>query len=83
MDAWRESMGIDNTKVTFVVDPGARFTNHFGIASNLGSTGLGQRCLRFHAIVDDGKVTDFEVVEDAAKDAENVLKKLSRGSLEY
>lgn len=83
MDAWRESMHVDNAKLTFVVDPDARFTNHFGIQSNESSTGLGWRSVRFHAIIEDGKITDFEIVNDAANDAANVLKKLSRGSLEY
>jgi peroxiredoxin len=65
-------------KIRFVADAGADWTNALGLAQ--GGPGMGTRTRRFSALVDDGKIVQWNVEEPGkfeVSNAETLLKQLA------
>jgi peroxiredoxin len=78
MDAWRSSMGVDPTKITFLADTAGKATTAWGLEWDLAEVSLGIRSKRFSMLVEDGEVKAFNLVEDAAADAAVLLAQCSQ-----
>jgi peroxiredoxin len=76
MHGWQVALGNDSNKISFLVDPDATFAKAFGVDREYHECSLGLRSKRFSMIVSNGIVNSFKIVEDAAKDAEELLKEL-------
>lgn len=61
MKAWSQSLGADG-KLDFLADGLGNFTRAIGLEVDMSPGGLGKRCKRFSALVEDGvvKVLNFE-----------------------
>ena len=61
MKVWGESLG-GKRKIDFVADGTGAYTRALGLETDMSPTGLGLRCKRFSALVDDGvvKTLNFE-----------------------
>jgi len=61
MKVWSEALGADG-KIDFLADGNGDFTRGLGLAIEMRPGGLGWRCRRFSALVEDGvvKVLNFE-----------------------
>lgn len=81
MQAWAELSGAEE-KITFLADPDAEFTRAIGTEFDMSAGGLGIRSNRSAMIVEDGKLTYFEVEEHPGKvegsSAEAVLAALKQ-----
>ena len=75
--AGRTSMGVDPSKITFLTDPEGKATAAWGLEKELRSVSLGVRSTRFSMLVEDGEVLAFNLVEDAAADAQVLLGQCS------
>ena len=75
MDGWRTALGADgeDTAITFLADPTGTVTASWGLGIDYSSTSLGQRSRRFSFVADDGNITAFNMVKNAAGDAEVLL----------
>ena len=60
MDAWAKDRGVGD-KLTLVADGSAELTKQLGLEMDGGKFGMGLRCQRFAAIIDDGVVTALHV----------------------
>jgi peroxiredoxin len=60
MGAWAKEQEVGE-KVVMLADGSGDFTRALGLEMDLGKIGLGTRCQRFAAIIDDGVVTDIAV----------------------
>ena len=70
---WAKSMGVDTSKLSFMCDPTGEVASAWGVEKEYNASSLGRRSERFSMLVDDGKVVSFQLVDDAAKDAEVLL----------
>eukprot|EP01045_Picozoa_sp_COSAG04_P008738 COSAG04_NODE_491_length_13463_cov_5.877432_9_plen_71_part_00 len=70
-------MGVDPSKITFLTDPEGKATAAWGLEKELRSVSLGVRSTRFSMLVEDGEVVAFNLVEDAAADAQVLLGQCS------
>jgi peroxiredoxin len=63
MKVWSESLG-GKGKIEFVADGTGTYTRALGLETDMSATGLGLRCKRFSALVEDGvvKTLNFEPV---------------------
>jgi glutaredoxin/glutathione-dependent peroxiredoxin len=68
MDAWGKSHAVGD-KILMLADGNGEFTKAVGLEMDGSKFGLGTRCKRFAAIIDDGKVTRLDVDESGAVDA--------------
>lgn len=73
---WAQSLQNNPDDITFLVDPDATFAKAYGVDRVYAECSLGQRSERFSMIVNDGIVTNFRLVEDAAADAAELLNDL-------
>lgn len=62
MDAWASVSGGEG-KIHFLADPDASFAKALGMELDLSARGLGLRSQRYSMIVEDGKVTSFNLEE--------------------
>ena len=53
MKVWGESLGGAG-KIDFVADGAGNYTRALGLEVDMSATGLGKRCKRFSALVNDG-----------------------------
>ncbi|MBW2281446.1 MAG: peroxiredoxin [Deltaproteobacteria bacterium] len=60
MDAWAKDRGA-GSKVTMVADGSGEITRALGLEMDGSSFGMGMRCQRFAAVIDDGTVTVLQV----------------------
>jgi len=73
---WNVSMGNDETKIKFLADPDGSFAKAYGLDRKFDEVSLGLRSARFSMIVQDGVVSFFQLVKNAATDAQEVLNEL-------
>lgn len=66
MKAWAEVLDPDG-KLNFVADGVGNFTRALGMEVDLSAGGLGKRCKRFSALVDDGTVTVLNFEPEGSK----------------
>lgn len=66
MKAWAESLDPDG-ELVFVADGLGDFTRAIGLEVDLSAGGLGKRCKRFSALVDDGNVTVVNFEPEGSK----------------
>ncbi len=59
MDAWGKSQNAEN--IIMAADGSADYTKAMGLEMDLTAAGMGVRCQRFAAIVDDGTLTHLAV----------------------
>lgn len=62
MDRWGDSLNADG-KVTLLPDGNAELTKALGLDFDCSGFGLGTRCQRFSALVEDGKVISIDIEE--------------------
>lgn len=77
MGAWGKSSNAE--ELTMLADGNAEFSKALGLDFDGSGFGMGQRCKRFAAIIDNGTVTHLFVEgpgEFEASAAENILKNL-------
>ena len=60
MDAWAKDRGA-GSKVTMIADGSAEITRALGLEMDGSSFGMGLRCQRFAAVIEDGAVTALQV----------------------
>lgn len=79
MDAWSGISGAEG-KIKFLSDPNAEFTKSIGMELDLTARGLGVRSKRYAMIVEDGKVTTFNLEDNpgeaVASTADKILESL-------
>lgn len=68
MDAWAKAHDVGD-KIVMLADGNAEFTRAMDLEMDGSGFGLGTRCKRFAAIIDDGTVTDLAVDESGGVDA--------------
>jgi len=73
---WQAAMGTTDDQIRFLADPDASFARAYGVDNRYDECSLGLRTKRFSMIVHNGEVTNFRIVDDAAKDAEQLLEEL-------
>lgn len=73
---WAKAMDVDTEKITFLADADCEWAKENDLDRDYKGASLGVRSARFSMIVDDGKVTSFNMVEDAEKDAETLLEQV-------
>jgi glutaredoxin/glutathione-dependent peroxiredoxin len=73
---WALSMQNNFDKISFFADPDASFARAYGVDSTYDAVSLGLRSKRFSMIVQDGVVTVFRLVDNAATDAVDLLAEL-------
>ena len=66
MKAWSEALG-GGSRVDFVADGNGDYARALGLEIDLSATGLGKRCKRFSAVVEDGVVKTLNFEPDGAK----------------
>jgi len=73
---WAEKLGNDSDEITFLADVDASWAKENKLDIDASVFGLGIRANRFSMIVDDGKVTSFQIVanETAHEDAAKLLE---------
>ena len=71
---WAESMGVDQSAITFLADTTAEFALEHSLSRDYSAVSLGLRSERFSMVVADGVVQSFQIVDSASEDAEVVLK---------
>lgn len=69
MKSWSESLGGAG-KVAFVADGNGDYTRAIGLEVDLTVAGLGKRCKRFSALVEDGVVKSLNFEPDGSKGIE-------------
>jgi glutaredoxin/glutathione-dependent peroxiredoxin len=67
MEAWGKSRGAD--KILMLADGNAELTRAMGLEMDGSKFGLGTRCKRFAAVIEDGVITSLEVDKSGAIDA--------------
>jgi peroxiredoxin len=67
MAEWKNKIAKESNEVEFLADPAGQFAVNTGLEVDLTAAGLGKRCKRFSAIVDNGKVVALNV-EDSPGD---------------
>jgi peroxiredoxin len=70
---WGKAMGNDFNEITFLVDDTCVWAKEHGLDRDYTGASLGHRAARFSMIVENGVVKSFNMVEDAEKDAQNLL----------
>ena len=73
---WAKAMGVAPEKISFLADPTGEFAHEFELAKDYSDTSLMTRSERFSMLVKDGKVSSFQLVQDAGKDAELLLSQV-------
>ncbi len=63
MAAWGKDQGVGD-KVVMLGDAMGAYTASLGLELDLTARGLGVRCTRFSAVVEDGKVTALNIEEN-------------------
>jgi peroxiredoxin len=71
---WGALMKNDFQKISFLADVDCEWAKENNLDRDYLGASLGHRSARFSMIVDDGIVKSFNMVEDADKDAENLLE---------
>jgi glutaredoxin/glutathione-dependent peroxiredoxin len=71
---WSVALKNDDNDIEFLADVDGDFAKEFGVDAVYEPVSLGERSIRFSMLVDDGIVKAYNIVEDATKDAENVLQ---------
>mmetsp|Transcript_27203 Transcript_27203/g.41154 ORF Transcript_27203/g.41154 Transcript_27203/m.41154 type:complete len:195 (-) Transcript_27203:268-852(-) len=71
---WGKAMDNDFSKISFLADTDCDFAKEYDLDRDYTGASLGHRSARFSMVVDNGLVTSFNMVEDAAKDAETLLE---------
>ena len=78
--AWAESMGVKQpfltSRISFLCDSTGDLTRAWNLGKTYDDCSLGFRSKRFSMVVDDGIVTSYQIVEDAAEDASVILSQL-------
>jgi peroxiredoxin len=69
MKSWSESLGGAG-KVAFVADGNGDYTRALGLEVDLSAGGLGKRCKRFSALVEDGVVKSLNFEPDGSRGIE-------------
>lgn len=67
MDAWGKAHGVGD-KIAMLADGNGDLTRAMGLEMDGAAFGLGTRCKRFAAIIDDGTITRLDVDESGAVD---------------
>ncbi|MFK7966654.1 MAG: peroxiredoxin [Burkholderiaceae bacterium] len=79
MGAWGKDQGAGG-KVRMLADGSADWTKAMGLELDLVARGMGVRCQRFSMLIDDGKVTQFNLEEGGGyevSDAQTLLKQVA------
>ena len=71
---WGALMKNNFEKISFLADVDCEWAKENNLDTDYTEASLGHRSARFSMIVDDGIVKSFNMVEDADKDAENLLE---------
>ncbi|OEU11315.1 putative peroxiredoxin [Fragilariopsis cylindrus CCMP1102] len=71
---WGALMKNNFEKISFLADVDCEWAKENNLDTDYTGASLGHRSARFSMIVDDGIVKSFNMVEDADKDAENLLE---------
>ena len=66
MKVWGESLGGAG-KIDFVADGAGNYTRALGLEVDMSATGLGKRCKRFSALVNDGIVETLNFEPEGGK----------------
>lgn len=66
MDIWAKETG-GGDQLTFLADGNAEFAQATGLAVDLSVAGLGTRCRRFSALVEDGVVKTIHIEDSPGK----------------
>lgn len=74
MKAWSVSLGNNDDDIDFLADDGGVWAQEWGVDTRYDAVSLGLRSIRFSMLVDNGDIKAYNVVEDAAKDAEVLLE---------
>jgi len=76
MFAFSDFINYEGSNITMAADPFGEVSEQLGLLTNMGV--LGNRCKRFAAIIQEGKIVDIMVDESGldVSSAENCLKKL-------
>jgi len=76
MGAWQRDQNAD--AITMLADGNAELTRALGLEKDASGAGMGTRCQRFAAIVDDGVVTYLGIDEKGVdkSSAETVMAQL-------
>lgn len=72
--AWAKALGNDFDKIEFLADTDGSFAKAYGLDADYSGVSLGVRSKRFSMFVDDGETKIFHIVEEADKDAANLLE---------
>lgn len=70
---WGKGMENDFDKIKFLADVDCEWARENDLERDYTAASLGHRSARFSMIVDNGVVKNFNVVEDAEKDAKTLL----------
>jgi peroxiredoxin len=73
---WQRALKNNLDEITFLADTEATFARAYGVDDLYHECSLGLRSKRFSMIVQDGSVSTFRLVEDAAGDADVMLADL-------
>ncbi|KAG7364078.1 alkyl hydroperoxide reductase [Nitzschia inconspicua] len=74
MNGWSRSLNNDSEDIQFLADEGGVWAKEFGVDKTYDAVSLGLRSIRFSMLVDNGEVKSYNVVDDAAKDADVLLE---------
>jgi len=66
MRAWAEALGATG-KINFLADPVGVFTRAIDMEADMTAGGLGRRCKRFTALVDDGEIKTLNLEAEGSK----------------
>jgi len=77
MDAWARSRDVGD-KIVMLADGNGALTEALGLQMDGSGFGLGTRCKRFAAVIDDGVITTIDVDESGAVDQSSCSAVLAR-----
>ncbi|MCX5589828.1 peroxiredoxin [Alcaligenes endophyticus] len=77
MGAWGRSQNV-NGKIRLLADGSADWTRKLGLEFDLSSKGLGVRCKRFSALLDDGVVTSLNIDDGGGLDKSDAATLLAQ-----
>ena len=75
MDGWLGVSGAED-KVGFLSDPYAEFAKSLGLEIDISPASLGVRSKRYSMIVDDGKVTAFNLEDNPGQAIQSAADKI-------
>ena len=73
---WALAMGVDLKKISFLADPSSEVATSWHMDQDLSDYSLMKRSKRFSMIVDNGRVTAFQLVTNSKDDAKVLLSQV-------